>query len=97
MTSFTEVVLHYLLRQPDTPETVRRWIRGERDPQRRAVEFAVQLDRDFKALAAAICDPLVRDWLGLAVQHVNWRRVAEKLLARFSPWAPRSVPAPSRN
>src|SRR5262245_21334455 len=97
MNSFTGIVLRQLLRDPETPDTVRQWIRSERDPERRAVDFAVQLGTDFEAMAKSFTDPLLKDWLSLAASHVNWRRVAEKLLERFSPWAPRSVPAPSRN
>lgn len=97
MNAFTRAVLNHLLQDREMPETVMQWVRAERDPVERAVHFAEELDRDFKAVAAAMCDPLLKEWLVVAVQHTNWRRVADRLLSKFGPWAPKSVPLPSRN
>ena len=76
----------------------REWF-AEPDREKRSVDFAGQLSRDFEQLFEPPCpacpracdDELValvvltHEFVCLAFTHVNWRRVADELLERFKP------------
>ena len=78
MNAFTTSVLHHMLSNPaEVRETVRCWLRQERDPERRSIAFAGELSSDFKAMAGAAKDQLARDWLMLATAAFWLVRIEE--------------------
>jgi hypothetical protein len=87
--TFTSAVARYLELDPSTPDTVTYWLRAEGDAEQRAMKFAANLAEDFIA-AFQLPVPDEQPELALlnvlsrhAIDQVNWRRVAEKLLRHF--------------
>lgn len=89
--TFTAAVLRHLLADPSMPETVRHWRQTEADPRQRVQFFAIQLAEGFLETFRFDEDGgwNVEGNLGNAVMylaqaHVNWERIAEVLLRRFT-------------
>lgn len=86
--TITRAVYDYLASDPDVKETIRDWIDSEPDPERRALLFAVRLSEDLtedmRALGRGIDGDLHTAWVEEASARVNWQRIAETLLHRFS-------------
>lgn len=86
----TAAVIRHLLDNPQMPETVRQWMQDEADPEQRAMFFAVNLAEDFIASFRHAEDPrqpenaLHNELMRMALDWVNWSRVAKVLLRRFT-------------
>jgi hypothetical protein len=90
MQSFTRSALCYFLRDPKTADVCREWVTSVSDPERRALLYSVRLAEDFLELCRMMRDTgepenrLHADWLEMASRRVNWRKVADVLLNRFT-------------
>lgn len=86
----TDAVYRHLLDDPDMPATVREWVTTEPDREQRAVKFACALAEDFIAEFRhdnEADDPRIglhNALTRMALDAVNWRRVALALLKRFT-------------
>lgn len=100
MSTFTGVVVKFLLADAETEQTCRLWLRVVEERVRAngtdaaaehtkvEIEFAHQLYEDFRATYATGrgCGDLILDgFLDIGFAHVNFRRVARYLLRRFNP------------
>jgi hypothetical protein len=88
MNRFTRAVLCHLLRLSSTRKTVQAWLDAEPDRDKRATDFASALREDLiKEIVPSFerLPHLENELMYEALMHVNWRRVAEELLDRFSP------------
>jgi hypothetical protein len=78
-----------LLADKETPEIVLEWLRAVTDPHEREMQFATQLDEDFRAIQFhTMGEPaetsVINDFIKLGCMRVNWRMVARKLLKHFT-------------
>jgi hypothetical protein len=101
--SFTGAVYRHLLNDPDTPKTVREWVRAEADPEERAMYLAMELAEDMMAPFRAEPDrhdppdtALRNQLMLLALDKVNWGQVAEALLRHFTLPVLVASPVPDR-
>jgi hypothetical protein len=97
--TFTAAVYRHLLNDPDMPGTVREWVLTEPDPEQRALYLAARLAED---MISTYCDEddadpesaLHNRLMRMALDRVDWQRVAEALLRHFSLPVILASPAP---
>src|SRR5262249_11350540 len=86
MTSFTKIILRWLLRDPDTKARARWGLEREADPGHRASDFACILRSEFEERFCYVEGDnreLYNDVFALASAYANWRRIADEILERF--------------
>ena len=101
--TFTGAVYRHLVNDPKTPKTVREWMRAEADPEDRALYFAVELAEDMMAAFRAEPDrhdppdtALNNQLMLMALDPVEWQRIAEALLSHFTLPVLLASPVPDR-
>jgi len=103
MNDFTRLILSHFLSRPGIRTTVRAWIEQEPDRNKRAVDLCGVLQREVidvlngELLGGEFHD-LADKLLEHALRSVNWRRVADELIERFTRRLPANyAPWPSVN
>lgn len=85
--SWSGVVYRHLVESDDTPATVTVWLQTESDPVKRVSLFAVALAEDYiAAFRRADGVPhadLQNSLMRMALDRVNWHRVARALIRYF--------------
>jgi len=101
MNLFTDAAFKFFDQAEGTRRMVQQFCRWYDDPRERAVALSEHLHEllhlDLEGSQAPGLVGLMREWLESARMHVNFLRLAERLLRRFGPRAARAATAPSVN